>query len=295
VKTKRFLGLLCVALACKTQAQSNPPPLNIYTAIELDFLTQTGSIYQVQQSPDLSTWTNFDLPIFGNGNEWSKTYSTRAQSKSFYRITTPVPDSSLVGFYALNGNVYDYSGNTNNGLVSGAIATTDRHGNTNGAFYFSGDGSNYISIPDSPSLDITNAITLTAWFKSVGGGYAQPRILTKGVYQIGLEDTSSSPQIFFDLQPILPGVVTSTNVSLNLNNWVFVVGTYDGQTMKIYINGVLAAQVVQTGSIGINSEPVGIGMNLDDYSDYFLGDISDVRIYNRALSPTEIQQLYTTY
>jgi hypothetical protein len=295
MKIKHFLCLACVILACKGEAQTNPPTLNIYTAIELGFLTQTGTVYQVQQSPDLSTWTNFDLLIFGDGNEWSKTYSTRAQSKSFYRITTPSPDSSLVGFYAFNGNAYDYSDNTNNGSNSGAVATTDRFGNTNGAFYFMGDGSAYISIPDSPSLDITNCITLTAWFKTAGGGYAQPRILTKGVYQLGLEDTSSNPQIFFDIQPISPGVVTSTNVSLNLNNWIFVAGTYDGQYMKIYTNGVIAGQISQTGSIGTNSEPVGIGMNLDDDSDYFNGDINDVRIYNRALSQAEIQQLYTSY
>jgi hypothetical protein len=168
MKTKHpFLLAAFVMLVDVVGAQT----LNIYTAIELNFFAQAGAIYQVQTSSDLITWTNCDLPIFGNGSQWSKTYSTRTQSKTFYRITTPSIDSGLVGFYTLNGNAYDYSSHTNNGTVSGAIITTDRFGNTNGAFSFVGDGSTEISIPDSPSLDIKNAVTLVAWIKTKGGGY----------------------------------------------------------------------------------------------------------------------------
>jgi hypothetical protein len=287
-----FLLATCFMLACGAEAQTNAPLLNIYSAIELDSITQTGVIYQVQNSPDLSNWTNLDLPIFGDGSEWSKTYSTRAQPQNFYRITVPSPVSNLVGFYPLNGNAYDYSGYTNNGTISGAVAATDRFGNTNGAFYFAGDGSD-IEIPDSPSLDIVNAVTIAAWIKIKGGGYAQPRIVTKGVYQIGLSDTSLTPQIFFDIQPITPGSIISSPVSLYMNGWIFVAATYDGNLMCLYINGVLAAQTNTSGSIGINSHGVGIGSgNAAGGTDYFKGYIDDVRIYNRALNQSEIQQLY---
>jgi hypothetical protein len=200
--------------------------------------------------------------------------------------------SGLVGYYPFNGNANDLSGYTNNGSVFGATLTANRFGTTNGAYNFTGVGNTYISIPDSPSLDMTNAITLALWVKTQGGGYAQPRLLTKNVYQLGLEDTTSNPQIFFSLSSI--GQVVSPHVALNQNNWTFLAGTYDGQTMQIYTNGVLAAQANQTGSIGINSEAIGIGENLDDYSDFVNGQIDDVRIYNRALTPAEIQQLYIT-
>jgi hypothetical protein len=67
----------------------SPPPvpsLSIFTAIELDLSTVNGQNYQIQASPDLLTWTNFDNPIAGDGNHWSKTYSTRGSPILFYRF-----------------------------------------------------------------------------------------------------------------------------------------------------------------------------------------------------------------
>lgn len=60
-------------------------PLKIYTAIELEFPTEPGKAYTVQSSPDLTNWTNFDA-FLGNGDYWRKLYSTRGQSKLFYRV-----------------------------------------------------------------------------------------------------------------------------------------------------------------------------------------------------------------
>lgn len=60
--------------------------LNAYPALELEFTTRTNTIYYIQASADYSVWTNFDGPINGNGKAWSKTYSTRASGKLFYRV-----------------------------------------------------------------------------------------------------------------------------------------------------------------------------------------------------------------
>lgn len=60
--------------------------LSAFTAIELEFVTQTNKTYYIQSSPNLTNWTNFDGPIVGTGNIWSKTYSTRPQGKLFYRV-----------------------------------------------------------------------------------------------------------------------------------------------------------------------------------------------------------------
>ena len=60
--------------------------LSIYTAIELEFITQTGGKYQLQASPDLNTWTNFDDPIEGDGGVWTKTYSIRSSPRLYYRV-----------------------------------------------------------------------------------------------------------------------------------------------------------------------------------------------------------------
>lgn len=64
----------------------SPLVLNIYTAIELGFATQSNQLYQIQASPDLVTWTNFDAEIQGTGSNWFKTYSIRGQPQLYYRV-----------------------------------------------------------------------------------------------------------------------------------------------------------------------------------------------------------------
>ena len=60
--------------------------LSAFTAIELEFVTKVGTTYQLQTSPDLVTWTNFDNAIIGDGNLWKKTYPTRGQGRLFHRV-----------------------------------------------------------------------------------------------------------------------------------------------------------------------------------------------------------------
>ena len=199
--------------------------------------------------------------------------------------------NGLVAYYPFNGNANDASGSGNNGVVYGASLTTNRFGNVNAAYNFAGNGTTYISVPSSPSLVITNTITMAVWIKSKGGGTYGPRIVSKGppCYEINVSNTGTSPSANFDLQTL---TTISTTISLAQTNWIYLVGTYDGQSMKYYTNGVLAAQASITGAIGTNSEPLGIGENLDDHSDCFNGAIDDVRIYNVALTSNQVSQLY---
>jgi hypothetical protein len=60
--------------------------LSAFTAIELEFITQTNQTYQIQSSTNLTTWTNFGSPITGTGNIWSNVYSTRAAGRTYYRV-----------------------------------------------------------------------------------------------------------------------------------------------------------------------------------------------------------------
>ncbi|HSY19776.1 MAG TPA: LamG domain-containing protein, partial [Candidatus Acidoferrales bacterium] len=110
-------------------------------------------------------------------------------------------------------------------------------------------------------------------------------------YELGVDDTSSSPRVFGDLQP--GGAVYSPNISLSTNRWTFLACTYDGQTVSVFTNGVQAGHQTRSGPMSVSSRPLGIGVNLDDGSDYFNGAIDDVRVYNRALSTNEVAQLFT--
>jgi len=68
----------------------------------------------------------------------------------------------LVAFYPFNGNANDSSGHNNNGTVYGAALTTDRQGNPNSAYFFDGTSS-YILVPNSPSLNFQQAISVNFW------------------------------------------------------------------------------------------------------------------------------------
>ena len=76
------------------------------------------------------------------------------------------------------------------------------------------------------------------------------------------------------------------------NRWHHLAGTYDGSKLNLYIDGVARASVAATGNIADSSAR---SLNIGRFSEggfLFKGVIDDVQIYNRALSATEIQQLY---
>jgi hypothetical protein len=63
-----------------------PRALSIFTAIELEFPTRAGLVYQLQTSPDFTNWTNLGSPIVGDGNTWSNLYSTRGPEQKYLRL-----------------------------------------------------------------------------------------------------------------------------------------------------------------------------------------------------------------
>ena len=78
-----------------------------------------------------------------------------------------------------------------------------------------------------------------------------------------------------------------------LNTWTHVAMTYNGAQMRLYVNGVLVGQRAQTGSIQTNNGQLRIGGSAA-FGEFFQGMIDEVRIYNRALSATEITTDMTT-
>ena len=76
--------------------------------------------------------------------------------------------------------------------------------------------------------------------------------------------------------------------ALPANQWTHVAGTYDGAQLRLYLNGSQVASQARTGSLQVTGSPLRIGGNT--YStEFFPGRIDEVRVYNRALSQSEIQ------
>jgi hypothetical protein len=75
---------------------------------------------------------------------------------------------------------------------------------------------------------------------------------------------------------------------LPLGTWSHVAVTYDGANQRLYVNGVQVASRAQTGSMALGNGPLRIGGNGSWATEFFQGLIDDVRVYNRALTATEI-------
>jgi len=179
----------------------------------------------------------------------------------------------------------DVSGNANSGTLSGATWTTSgKYGN---ALSFNGTSAR-VTIADSASLDLTNAMTLEAWVRPSVTQWGWRSVVTKDVDQYYLMG-SSNPQD----RPAIGGTFGTTNqnvfatAGLPANTWTHLAASFDRTTIRLYVNGVQVATGPQTAAISTSNAALTIGANF--YGEYFQGLIDEVRVYNRALTATEIQ------
>jgi len=201
----------------------------------------------------------------------------------------------MVAFYPFSGNANDESGNENNGTVHGATLANDRNGKPNSAYSFNGTN-NYIEVPDSPDLDITNQITICAWryITTNSLGRLVRKINTWGPPVGGYILSGAADYINSELQlDTHTGVIiTRKESTYPLNTWGFVAMTFDGIKVTLYYNGEIIKTEDVAGHIVTNNMSLLIGAS--ERVEYFAGTIDEVRIYNRALSQEEIQKIYST-
>ena len=196
----------------------------------------------------------------------------------------------MISYWRADGDPFDSVGQ-NHGTLYGATYVTGRVGQA-----FSFDGNDKVIIPHSQSLNTTEAITVEAWLKPNGwtGNYEYP--LEKGTW------AGNGAWFFFfhrngghcNFGIGIPGGIYFKNCGMigELANgvWSHIVGTYDRQNIKFYVNGELNNQVAWTEPIKLNSHDVYIGSEGSRY--YFKGQVDEVAIYNKALTACEIKQHY---
>jgi fibronectin type 3 domain-containing protein len=76
--------------------------------------------------------------------------------------------------------------------------------------------------------------------------------------------------------------------ALALDTWTHIATTYDGTTLRVFVNGVQAGQLAHTGSIVTSTGALRIGGN-NVWGEWFQGDLDEIRIYNRALTAAQVQ------
>jgi hypothetical protein len=213
-------------------------------------------------------------------------------------------NEGLVAHYPFNGNANDDSGNGNDGTVYGATLTADRFGNQDSAYEF--DGDDYINCGNDESLAISSSITVAAWIKIDRfnyGGIVCKQSTIDGDYflTIGCGGSAYYNNIRFGNKGLgthLGGIDCGpASNPLELGKWYYVAGVFDDDSNKIYvyINGIFHNSEDFTGSIPTSTGDLTIGTYCGTTKYLFDGTIDDVRIYNRALSETEIKELYNPY
>jgi len=194
---------------------------------------------------------------------------------------------------------YD-SANDNDGTISGATWTT---GHSGSALYFHGggqwaSGSDSVTVPHSADIDITGPFTLAAWIKATGSDnylmiidkYYGSTTINKG-YSFYL----TGGRLRFSIYSYLNGNRDiSGTLELRDNAWHHVAGVWDGNDIKIYVDGQPEGQNSWAYPPASTTNPLGIGKRLGGWGGYlpFLGTIDEVSIYDQALGPNDINDLF---
>jgi len=208
-------------------------------------------------------------------------------------------ENGLLAHYPFEGNSTDVSSNTNNGELFGATLTTDRFGNEGNAFNF--DGNSHISIADHPTLRPQN-FTISLWCRFDDLSESVKVLIDK--HLIDDNDTDSYELWFSDNQ--INGCLSDEDgasqhirgdLEPNLNDWYHIIYSFsDNNNIKsLYINNSLVNSLEEIKTIDYTNTPVNIGasyLSETELQYYFIGDIDDVRIYDRVLSSCEIEALF---
>jgi len=199
-------------------------------------------------------------------------------------------DSCLIAYYPFNGNANDESGNSHNGTVNGASLTADKHGNVNSAYSFDGNN-DYISISNHSDIINIDSITICGW--------AYPTALNAHNTIV----SKVNPNRDFSLKLFSNGHFTPefahgssyyscvTDTFVQTYAWAHLLGTWDGIYWKTYLNGELVKTCNHSGNV-----PLWTGSRMDigsmNGTEFFIGTLDDIRVYNCALSESEVLELY---
>lgn len=223
---------------------------------------------------------------------------------SVYIFTSPDADpleNGLVGYWPFNGNANDATSYGNNGTTNNVTLTTDRFGNANSAYQFNGASNSNVSLPN-PTPNFISANNAPFSFSM----WARPSTVTGPNSKITLSNESYLNSGF------RYGITAGTNMAfwtnesggnlnpsnfqdsvfLTANNWYNFIVTYDGSVFKMFTNGTQTAFSPSSSTIKSNTNNVVVGGGAGGVS-YFAGVIDDVRFYNRALTPSDVNLIYT--
>jgi len=201
-------------------------------------------------------------------------------------------DEGLAAYYPFNGNADDVTSNKNNGIVYGAKLTADRNGKLNAAYEFNGT-SDYIWLASPSSLKVS-PFAVATWFKS-SGGYSTTQIIYRwrlyGMSLLVSFNNSRKCTAGYG-NTADEGFTVFSTTNCDDGKWHHLVSSYNGSTLKLYVDGQLVANQIANGQVYYGAGGAAIGRDGDWSDSFFKGVLDDLRIYGRSLSAEEVQALY---
>jgi hypothetical protein len=251
-----------------------------------------------------ATWTNgtirayrIQLAVGDNrsyeGKNATQSFTWEAHDTSGYSGSV-LGTSGLVSYWRLgetSGTAASDSRGSNNGTYTGGFTLNQGGaltGDSNPSVAVNGS-TGYVNVPNASNLSPSSALSVEAWVYPTVGTSTQRWVSKFNQYTLRLMSTQKA-QLELGIGAGFPSVTDSSNLSLN--TWHHVVGTYDGATMKLYVDGSQKASAAQTGAVTQSSNALTLS-SLSGSSEFFNGRLDEVAIYNRALSATEVQTHYT--
>ena len=207
-------------------------------------------------------------------------------------------ETSLIGLWHLDDAGTDATANANHGTLTNGV--TFAGGRLGSAGNFNGSDQ-FVSVPDNGTvLDPSSQITVAAWVNTNAVGSYQT-IASKPAgtswvspyarYNLRLQDSANSNRFSFFAQQCCGANLLESTVSASAGTWYHVVGTHDGSTIKLYINGALDTSSALSTTITDSDRPLAIGQH-GNSGQYWNGLIDEVAIYNTALDATAVLNLY---
>ncbi len=211
-------------------------------------------------------------------------------------VSGSTASAGLLGWWPLDSDAKDSSGIGNHGTLVGN--PTFGQGMVGPALVMNGTSQN-VQVPDNSSLhNFSNQITVTAWINPLDLGNSN--YYRTIVAKFGPSDRKDLYlYLFVNLGAALAGprgTDWTPDIPIEIGAWAHVALTYDGSTMVLYKNGVAMATLGVTGNLMLpdasSNGPLFIGYNTS-WIEYFSGRMDDVRLYNKALSEQQIQDVIT--
>lgn len=225
--------------------------------------------------------------VVDDGHGGSSSDSIGIEVRDFSQNQT----GQLIAYFPCNGNANDSSGNNNNGTVHGAPLVNDRTGNPNSAYQFNGT-TGYIQVPNSTGLNVQQSISINFWM-NVGAFFTREQYpISHGNWENRWKVSITNDRVRWTVKTTTGIKDLDSETKLVTGTWYNVTVIYGGSDVEIFVNGNLDAFTSWSGTILPTTIDLTIGQVLPNNQGYnFQGVLDEIRIYDYALSMSEIQDL----